>query len=47
MKKLDIKEMKSIEGGASGVLIGSIIGVIITFVIGIFDGYANPEKCNN
>ncbi len=47
MKKLNKEQMKKIEGGASPVVVSSIIGVVITFLIGIFHGYSNPEACRN
>lgn len=47
MKKLNIEEMKKVEGGASVALIGTIVGTVIAFLVGVFNGYANPQKCNN
>jgi len=46
MKELDKKEMLSIDGGANGILITSIITAVITFITGIFHGYSNPKVCN-
>ncbi len=47
MKTLDTQKMQAIEGGALnwGLLGG--LAAIITFLAGIFDGYTNPNKCNN
>lgn len=40
-------ELISIKGGtAKYLLIGGIGSAIISFVIGIFDGYFNPISCN-
>ena len=47
MKKLNIEEMKKVEGGVNTAIIGAIVGAVIAFVIGIFNGYANPQSCNN
>lgn len=47
MKELKNEEMKKVEGGASAVAVSSIIGVVITFLIGVFHGYSNPESCRN
>ena len=46
MREIDNKEMMDIDGGANSIVIGSIIGVIITFVVGLLHGYSNPKKCN-
>ena len=47
MKTLDTQKMLAIEGGALnwGLLGG--LAAIITFLAGLFDGYTNPNKCNN
>ena len=47
MKELRKEEMKKVEGGTSPVVVSSIIGVVITFLIGVFHGYSNPESCRN
>lgn len=47
MKKLEKEEMQRVEGGADPLIVTGIIGVIVTFFIGIFHGYANPEECRN
>lgn len=46
MQELTKNEMKKINGGASAVLIGTIVTVIIAFVSGVLNGYSNPKKCN-
>lgn len=39
-------ELKSIEGGISkSVLIGTI-GMVVTFIVGLIDGYMRPLACN-
>jgi len=47
MKELKREEMKKVEGGASVTVISSIVGTVITFLIGVFHGYSNPESCRN
>ena len=47
MKKLNEEEMKNVSAGADPVVVTSIIGVVITFLIGVFHGYSNPESCRN
>lgn len=47
MRRLKNEEMINIEGGADPVLVGTAIGAIVTFIIGILSGYSNPKKCNN
>lgn len=46
MKRLNNEELKQIEGG--GIKIGLVLGIgaIITFLIGVADGYMRPLKCN-
>ena len=46
MKEIKKEEMIKITGGADPVLVTSIVGVVVTFVIGILHGYSNPKKCN-
>ena len=46
MREIKKEEMKKIEGGANGIFIGSIIGLIVTFVVGVLHGYSNPKICN-
>ena len=46
MREINNMEMKEIEGGANPILIGSIIGVVVTFVVGLLHGFSNPKICN-
>ena len=46
MRKLTPKEMKNIEGGVDWVKLTFTAG-LISFMIGIIDGFINPKKCNN
>ena len=45
MKEIDNNELKTIKAGAIRWGIVGIIGGIITFVVGVIDGYTNPSKC--
>ena len=48
MLELNNEQMMKVSGGfqmSLGVFVG--IGAAIVFVIGIIDGYINPNKCNN
>lgn len=47
MREISKEEMMKVEGGANAILITSIVGAVITFVVGILKGYSNPQKCNN
>ena len=47
MKRLNTEEMKKIEGGADPVAVSSIIGIVVTVLIGVFHGYSNPDVCRN
>lgn len=48
MRELNENELLKIDGGgANPVLVTSIIGVVVTFVVGLLHGYSNPKKCNN
>lgn len=40
-------ELYNIKGGAIRWVIIGAIGVIVTFAIGLIDGYLRPLKCNN
>ena len=44
--KLGNEELLNVSGG--GISIGALagIGALITFIIGIVDGYIRPEKCS-
>ena len=46
MIELRKEDMLNINGGANAMLITTIIGTIITFIVGTLKGYSNPEKCN-
>ena len=46
MREINDKEMLRVDGGANPVLISSIVGVIVTFVVGLLHGYSNPKNCN-
>lgn len=39
-------ELKQINGGGINLTTGLFIGGIITFLIGLFDGYVRPLACN-
>lgn len=44
--KMNKEELLSITGG--GISVGAVagIGALITFIIGIVDGYLRPQKCS-
>ena len=46
MKKINDKEMMNVDGGGFGWIAASILAGV-TFIIGIFSGYTNPNKGNN
>lgn len=46
MKELRKDELIETEGGAFSVGAIFAIGGIITFLIGVIDGYVRPLKCN-
>lgn len=39
------QELKRIKGGGFSIGVGFIIGGIVTFLIGLFDGYVRPLAC--
>lgn len=45
MKKINEEELKEISGGGISIGSGLLIGGIITFIIGIVDGYVRPLAC--
>ena len=46
MKKLNDLELKKIEGGMTAwAAIG--LGLVVTFIAGVLDGIARPEKCHS
>lgn len=46
MREIDNIEMSNVNGGSAGWVVAGIIAGI-TFIIGIFSGYTNPNKCNS
>ena len=42
------KELIEITGGAASLKAAILVGLggLITLIIGIIDGYINPDKCN-
>lgn len=46
MKTLTIEEEKNIIGGYNIIKLASLAGVV-TFLIGLLDGYMRPLKCNS
>ncbi len=45
MKEIKTSELKSMKAGAIHWGIVGLIGGIITFFVGVIDGYTNPSKC--
>ena len=43
---LSDKELNNIMGGKASFGLYAIIGIAITFIAGILDGYFRPLKCN-
>lgn len=46
MTMLNNVELNNIRGGGIGAGVISLIAGLITFVIGVVDGYVRPLKCN-
>ncbi len=46
MKKINDEELKNINGGITGWAIAGI-SLLVTFVAGVMDGIARPEKCQS
>lgn len=44
--ELTQKEMYEVSGGTGWQIIAGL-SAIISFVVGFFSGYTNPNKCNN
>lgn len=46
--RLKEKELSEIKGGAINLRYAILTGIagLITLLIGIVDGYVNPQKCN-
>lgn len=46
--ELNELEMTKVNGGGGiSVTVVSVIGGIITFILGTISGYTNPTRCNN
>lgn len=45
--ELNETEMMKVNGGSISIELISIIGGIVTFILGTISGYTNPNKCNN
>lgn len=45
MKKINEEELKKISGGGISIGTGLLFGGIITFFIGLIDGYVRPLAC--
>jgi len=39
-------ELKSLKGGVSKVIPGLAIGTLLSFIIGLIDGYMRPLSCH-
>lgn len=46
MKKLTNEEMKNINGGVALKANLFLLGGVITFIVGLIDGFTNPLRCN-
>lgn len=46
MKKINKKEMMSINGGRVNLGFWALIGSGVVFLIGLVDGFVRPLKCN-
>lgn len=44
---LQEKELINITGGKASYSLFLVLGGIVTFLIGVVDGYMRPLKCNN
>ena len=44
--KTSDRELYSVNGGGIGWGIAGLIAGLVTFVIGVIDGYVRPLKCN-
>ena len=47
MREIKKEEMIKVEGGTNGIFIGSVIGIVVTFIVGVLHGYSNPKTCND
>ncbi len=43
---IENKELQSIKGGAAKYFYGVGIGTIVSFIIGLIDGYMRPLGCH-
>ncbi len=39
-------ELKSIKGGSTKGIVLGVMGALASFIIGVFDGYLRPLRCN-
>ena len=46
MKEINLKDLKEIKGGGISIWGGIGIGAVVTFLIGVIDGFVRPLKCN-
>ena len=46
MKELTKEELKNINGGMAITAKIFLVGGIISFIIGVMDGFTRPLKCN-
>ena len=46
MKKINEKDLQDIQVGGLSVWGAIGIGTIVTFLIGVIDGFVRPLKCN-
>ncbi len=46
MKTISNEQMKKVKGGAINWGIVAGIGAATSFIIGFFDGWINPKRCN-
>ena len=46
MTKINEEDLRNIQGGGLSVWGAIGIGTIVTFLIGVIDGFVRPLKCN-
>ena len=46
MSEINLEDLHSIKGGGISIWTGIGIGTIVTFLIGVIDGFVRPLKCN-
>lgn len=44
MNELNSEELMNINGGIKWAIVG-LVGIIVTFIVGIFDGITRPLSC--